>query len=181
MGVQWKMLENLSGPYPPFGWGALDPFHGLVVYRLLDADVLAGEIAQMEELVIRSYRRLQVTQDLDLGMILWFSHFFPQEPWAVVLRHRALQTLDSSWIDPPGYFCREPSLPHIKFAFTNYGISIGLQAVKAYDIRVDRLNDFFEQYRSGDEYDRNSITHVMACCSWFPGKLLANVDASLFV
>jgi hypothetical protein len=57
-------------------------------------------------------------------------------------------------------------------AFTNYGVSLGLQAVQAHLDRVDRLNAFFETYRSGDEYDREAITHVMACTSHFPGLLL---------
>ena len=38
--------------------------------------------------------------------------------------------------------------------------------------RVVKLNDFFESYRSGDEYDREAITHVMACSSHFPGYLM---------
>jgi hypothetical protein len=38
--------------------------------------------------------------------------------------------------------------------------------------RVRRLNLFFDAYRSGDEYDRQAITHVMACSSHFPGYLL---------
>jgi hypothetical protein len=171
-GVQWKMLEDLSGPYPPYGLGALDPFQGLVVYRLLDANALTGEIAEMRQLVEQSYPRLHVTQDLGLGMLLWMAHFFPDEPWAATLRERSLATLDAMWIDPPGYFCREPATPRTKFAFTNYGVSIGLQAVGAMTQRVERLNRFFETYRSGDEYDTNSITHVMACCSWLPGRLL---------
>ena len=29
-----------------------------------------------------------------------------------------------------------------------------------------------ETYRSGDEYDREAITHVMACTSHDPGELL---------
>ncbi|MEX2286402.1 MAG: hypothetical protein WD648_04880 [Planctomycetaceae bacterium] len=178
VGVRWKMLEDLSGPFPPYGLGALDSFHGLVVYRLLDAQALAAEIADLDELVQESYRRLDVTQDLGLGMLLWMSHFFAREPWAVAIRERSLRTLDSMWIDPPGYFCREPSSPHVKFAFTNYGVSIGLQAVGAHPARVERLNRFFETYRSGDEYDSNAITHVMACCSWFPGKLLMNRTAT---
>ncbi len=33
IGVVWKMREDLSGPYPGYGFGALDPFHGYVVYR----------------------------------------------------------------------------------------------------------------------------------------------------
>lgn len=173
VGVQWKMLEDLSGPYPGFGLGALDAFHGMVVYRLLDADALAVEIAEMSQLVEKSYPRLHVTQDLGLGMLLWMSHFFPGEPWAIAIRQRSLATLDSMWIDPPGYFCREPSVPHVKFAFTNYGVSIGLQAVGARPDRVERLNRYFQTYRSGDEYDSNAITHVMGCCSRFPGGLLS--------
>jgi hypothetical protein len=173
VGVQWKMLEDLSGPYRPYGLGSLDAFHGLVVYRLLDADALVDEISQMQELVEQSYPRLHVTQDLGLGMLLWMSHFFPREPWAMSMRQRSLASLDSMWIDPPGYFRREPSLPHVKFAFTNYGVSVGLQAVDTQQERVTRLNRFFETYRSSDEYDSNSITHVMSCNSHFPGGLLA--------
>ena len=173
-GVIWKMREDLAGPYPGYGLGALDAFHGLVVYRLLDATELVNEIAEMEDLAEQSYGALDVTQDLGLGMLLWMSHFFPNEPWAMSLRRRSLKTLESMWIDPPGYYCREPSLPKVKFAFTNYGLSVGLQAVGTQLHRVKRLNDFFESYRSGDEYDRNAITHVMACSSWFPGELIAN-------
>jgi hypothetical protein len=173
VGVQWKMLEDLSGPYPPYGLGALDPFHGFVVYRLLDCQGLIREIDEMRGLVEQSYPPLNVTQDLGLGMLLWMSHFFPDEPWAVTLCHRSLAMLDRMWVDPPGYFCREPSLPHVKFAFTNFGVSIGLQAVNEGADHVNRLNGFFENYRSGDEYDRNAITHVMACASHFPGELLA--------
>lgn len=172
LGVHWKMLEDLSGPYPGFGLGALDAFHGMVVYRLLDADALASEINQMHELVERTYPRLHVTQDLGLGMLLWMSHFFPKETWAKTIRVRSLATLDSMWIDPPGYYCREPCASHVKFAFTNYGVSVGLQAVGANADHVGQLNRFFQTYSSGDEYDRNSITHVMGCCSWFPGELL---------
>lgn len=35
-GVWWKMREDLSGPDPHFGYGALDAFDGYVSYRLLD-------------------------------------------------------------------------------------------------------------------------------------------------
>ncbi len=71
-----------------------------------------------------------------------------------------------------GYFCRHPGLPEVKFAFTNYGISLGLQAVGAHPERVRRLNEFFRTYLSGDEYDREAITHVMACTSHFPGEFI---------
>jgi hypothetical protein len=177
VGVIWKMREDLSGPYPGFGLGALDPFHGYVVYRLLDEDELADEIRDMEALVRQLYRDLDVTQDLGLGMILWMSHFFPGATWARTLRERSLATLDRMWVDPPGYFCREPGLRAVRFAFTNHGVSVGLQAVGAYLERVRALQRYFSTYRSNDEYDRNAITHVMACSSLFPGKLIRRSDA----
>jgi hypothetical protein len=70
VGVRWKMLEDLSAPYPGFGFGALDAFHGLVVYRLLAPEDLRREIEQMHNLVEPSYRQLHITQDLGLGMLL---------------------------------------------------------------------------------------------------------------
>jgi hypothetical protein len=170
-GVIWKMREDLSNIYPGFGLGALDAFHGYVVYRLLAPDELSREIADMRELVEQSYGQLVITQDLGLGMMLWMAHFFPAEEWAVVQRRRGLRILDEMWVDPPGYFCREHGVRDVKFAFTNYGVSIGLQAVGAWPDRVTRLNTFFAGYRSGDEYDRNAITHVMGCASHFPGGL----------
>jgi hypothetical protein len=171
-GVIWKMKEDLSGPYPGYGLGALDPFHGYVVYRLLDPEALADEIEDMRTLVEASWAELTITQDLGLGMMLWMTHFFPDEPWATAHRRRSLDILERMWIDPPGFFCREPRLPGLKFAFTNYGVSVGLQAVGEHPQRVERLNAFFERYRSGDHYDVDAITHVMACASWFPGDLL---------
>lgn len=170
-GVIWKMKEDLSAPYPGFGLGALDAFDGYVAYRALGETELASEIADMRRLIDASAPRLTITQDLGLGMMLWMSHFFPDEGWAALQRRRALAMLEAMW-QPEGYFCREPDLPQTKFAFTNYGVSIGLQAVKAMPQRVNRLNGYFEGYRSGDEYDRAAITHVMACCSHFPGRLL---------
>ncbi len=172
VGVVWKMREDLSGPYPGYGLGLLDPFHGYVVYRLLAPEALAGEIREMRELVEQTYPSTYVDQDLGLGMMLWFSHFFPSEPWAATQRQRSLATLEGMWIEPPGYFCRHPGLPEVKFAFTNYGVSLGLQAVGAWPERVRRLNEFFSSYRSGDDYDREAITHVMACTSWFPGEFI---------
>jgi len=38
--------------------------------------------------------------------------------------------------------------------------------------RVGRPNAFFEDWRSGDEYDREAITWVMACTSHFPGAFI---------
>jgi len=170
-GVVWKMKEDLSGPYPGFGFGALDAFDGYVSYRMLDEKTLSREIADMRKLVDQSAPGLVITQDLGLGMMLWMTQFFPEERWAQLQRKRCLVMLDHMW-QQDGYFCREPALLRTKFAFTNYGVSIGLQAVGAMPERVERLNDFFESYRSGDEYDRAAITHVMACSSHFPGYMI---------
>jgi hypothetical protein len=170
-GVIWKMKEDLSGPYPGYGLGALDAFDGYVSYRMLDEKTLSREIADMRKLIDQSAPRLVITQDLGLGMMLWMTQFFPEEHRAQLQRKHCLVMLDHMW-QQDGYFCREPDHPHTKFAFTNYGASIDLQAVGAMPERVEGLNDFFESYRSGDEYDRAAITHVMACSSHFPGYMI---------
>jgi hypothetical protein len=165
------MQEDLSGPYPGYGLGALDAFDGYTSYTLLDAKALEPEIAQMRALMDRQVTSLVITQELGLGMMLWMTHFFPDEGWARLQRDRCLAVLDRMWISE-GYFCREPTLRRVKFAFTNYGVSVGLQAAGAMAERVERLNRFFDSYRSGDEYDTAAITHVMACNSHFPGALI---------
>jgi hypothetical protein len=170
-GVIWKMKEDLSGPYPGYGFGALDAFDGYVSYQLLDEQALAGEAAEMRGIIDRTAGDLVITQDLGLGMMLWMTHFFPEEWWAELQKRRSLAVLDRMWVEE-GYFAREPNFPEMRFAFTNYGVSVGLQAVGAMQDRVLRLNSYFETYRSGDEYDRAAITHVMACSSHFPGLLL---------
>lgn len=177
VGVIWKMREDLSGPYPGYGVGALDPFHALVVYRLLDPPALSREIAEVERLVEQSHKELTITQDLGLGMMLWFTHFFPEEPWARMQRARSLWVLDQLWVQEAGYFCRAPGATATKFAFTNYGVSIGLQAVQAYPERVAGVHHYFRTYRSMDEYETDAITHVMACAAHFPGRLLMHRSA----
>jgi hypothetical protein len=107
-------------------------------------------------------------------MMLWLACFFPQENWAKVQTRRAIAALDRLWIDPPGFFGRATHARLIRIAFANYGVALGLQAVDRWPERVDRLNDYFERYRSGDEYDREAITHVMACTAHLPGRFLAN-------
>jgi hypothetical protein len=171
-GVWWKMAEDLSAPYPGYGLGALDAFEGYVVYRLLDPDELGAEIEQMKEIVETTWRDLVITQDLGLGMMLWMTSFAGGEDWARAQRERGLAVLDRMWIDPPGYFCRQPGYRDVKFAFTNYGVSLGLQAAGVWEDRVRRLNAFFDTYRSGDEYDTEAITHVMGCTSHLPGDFL---------
>jgi hypothetical protein len=52
-GVLWKMTEDLRGPYPGYGFGALDAFDGYVSYRMLDETELAPEIGEMRQLIER--------------------------------------------------------------------------------------------------------------------------------
>jgi hypothetical protein len=170
-GIVWKMQEDLSGPYAGTGLGALDAFDGYVSYRMLDENALSSEIADMRALIDTHNPDLVITQDLGLGMMLWLSHFFPSEDWAIIQKQRCLEMLDSMW-QSEGYVCREPYLPNTKFAFTNYGVSVGLQAIGHSRARVRTLNGYFETYRAGDEYDYAAITHVMACSSHFPGCLI---------
>lgn len=171
-GVIWKMREDLSGPYPGYGFGAMDAWDGYVSYRMLDDEALAPEIADLRALIERDWRELAIEQDLGLGMMLWLAHWFPGEPWAKSQTARALQTLDGMWVEPPGYFCRAPWLRDTRFAFTNFGVSLGLQGADVWPERVQRINTYFENWRSGDEYDREAITWVMACTSHLSGAFV---------
>lgn len=172
-GVIWKMEEDLSAPYPGYGLGSMDAFDGYVSYRLLAEGELAPEIAEMRTIMDSQYRKLDIDQDLGLGMMLWLAHFFPGEEWAKAQRERSLAALDFLWTDPPGYFGRASYARQVRIAFANYGVSIGLQSQQVWPERVRALNGYFESYRSGDEYDREAITWVMACCSHFPGAFVS--------
>jgi hypothetical protein len=159
----------------------MDAFDGYVSYRLLSEAELEPEIAQMREIIDIQYRSLRIDQDLGLGMMLWLAHFFPREDWAVVQREQSIAALDSLWTDPPGYFGRASYARDVRIAFANYGVSVGLQSQDMWPERVRALNDYFENYRSGDEYDREAITWVMACCAHLPGAFVskrANAEAA---
>jgi len=84
VGVISKMQEDLSGPSPGFGLGAMDAFDGYVSYRLLDEDALAVEISDMKALIKAQYRNREIDQDLGLGMMLLLALVFPQDDWARV-------------------------------------------------------------------------------------------------
>ena len=171
-GVIWKMQEDLSAPYPGYGLGSMDAYDGYVAYKLLAPEALETEIREMQQLIAATHASLHIDQDLGLGMMLWLCHFFPDEPWARIQGKRSLQHLQQLWVEPPGYFCRQTGWHEMKFAFTNYGIALGLQAVDQWPQRVHALNTFFDSYHSGDGYDREAITHVMACTAHFPGLFL---------
>jgi hypothetical protein len=177
-GVIWKMQEDLSAPYPGYGLGSMDAYDGYVAYKLLAPEELAGEIREMEQLIAATHASLVIDQDLGLGMMLWLCHFFPAERWAILQKDRSLRHLGHLWVEPPGYFCRQTGWHEMKFAFTNYGVALGLEAVGKWPQRVEALNAYFDAYRSGDEYDREAITHVMACTAHFPGLFLRGFDAN---
>jgi hypothetical protein len=106
-GVIWKMEEDLSGPYPGYGLGAMDAFDGYVSYRLLSETDLASEIAELRTIMERQCKTLHIDQDLGLGMMLWLAHFFPDEDWAVTQRELCIGALDRLWVDPPGFRPRQ--------------------------------------------------------------------------
>jgi hypothetical protein len=172
MGVIWKMREDLGGPYPGYGLGAMDAFDGYVSYCLLAEAELGSEIADMRELIEAQYRDLAIDQDLGLGMMLWLAHFCPDEAWAEVHTERSMAALDRLWTQPPGFFARSSRERETRIAFANYGVALGLHAAGAWPERIAAVNAYFETYRSGDEYDREAITHVMACTAHLPGAFL---------
>lgn len=177
-GIWWKMREDLSGPEDGFGLGGLDPYQALAVYRTIDNGTgeLAAEIAEVAALVELSWRSLVVHQDLGLGMMLWSAARCPDDDWTVEHRRRSLGVLDAMWVEPApeggGYVCREPGHRSVRFAFTNYGVAVGLQAVGEWPDRVDRILRCFDRYRPGDDYDREAITHVMGCVARLPGAFV---------
>jgi hypothetical protein len=175
-GVIWRMTEDLCAPYSGYGLGAMDAFDGYVSYRLLDEIALAPEIGEMKAIIGQQYRTLDIDQDLGLGTMLWLAHFFPDEVWAQVQIAKSIETLDLLWTWPPGFFARASYAPHVKIAFANYGVSLGLQAAGLWPERVERLNRHFETWRSGDEYDREAITWVMACSAHLPTAFLNDGD-----
>src|SRR3546814_12999221 len=116
----------------------------------------------MRGLIDAQYAALDIDQDLALGMMLWLAHFFPDEDWAKVQTKRARDALEALWIDPPGYFGRSRRQRHVRIAFANYGVSLGLQAAHFWPERAARPNAYFEAYPPGAEYDTDPIPTAMA-------------------
>jgi len=172
LGVIWKMKEDLSGPYPGYGLGGLDYYSGYVMYKLIDQVALSSEINDMYGLIQKDYKKFSCSQDLGLGDTLWHTSFFPEEEWAKSVTKTCVKTLDSMW-NKKGYFMRDIIYERdIILAFGNFGVSVGIQSHHLWPDRVDKLNNFFETFRSNDKYDYEAITHVMQCSSYFPGLFL---------
>jgi len=187
-GIWWKIYADGSGPEPGRGFGGLDHYKLYVMYRLLDPGrtVLGSEIADVEELVMKDYRRFDCSQDLGLGMILWAAHFFPEEAWARTVAARCLDRLEEMWVDKGahgGYFARAPWARNVLVVFANCGVGMGLQAALstslvppgqagAWHARIARMHSYLEKHvGDDDEYAEKAITWVMLCNSRFPGWL----------
>jgi hypothetical protein len=174
-GIVARMQEDLSGPFPGSGPGLLEVFLGLAVYREIGQDSLQAEIEEMEAMVQATHRSLTPDHGVDLGLLLWITHFFPREPWALGLRERALADLDGRWIDPPGYFRRNLPEPWVgrpranRLAICNLTASIGLQSQGVWTHRVERLHRyFFQEYRWEVDMD-DALAPLLACTSLRPG------------
>lgn len=66
------------------GEGNLDPVNGLVTYRILqqtcgDSSVLQDEIHDYQRIVNQKWKAFTSSDTLDLGMILWAAHWYPDQ------------------------------------------------------------------------------------------------------
>jgi len=107
---------------------------------MLDEKAPSHEIEDMPKRIDHSAPGLVITQDLGLSMMLWMTQFFLEEDGAHLQRKRCLTVLDHRC--EAGYFCREPDFLDPKFAFINYGVSIGLGAVSARSTRASNTGVF---------------------------------------
>ena len=177
-GIIPRMEEDLSRPFTGSGPGLLEVFMGLAVYRQVGADSLRPEIEELEAMVRKTYDSLAPDHGVDLGLLLWVTHFCTEEPWALALRERALAALDGRWVDPPGYFRRNLPEPwdgpvrSNRLALTNLSASIGLQAQRVWSHRVDRLHRYFlHEYRWEADMD-DALAPILTCVSLRPGLFL---------
>lgn len=179
-GIISRMEEDLSRPFAGSEAGLLEVFLGLAVYRQVGKDALRPEIEELEGMVLRTYQSLAPDHGVDLGLLLWLTHFFPREGWALALRERTLTALDARWVDPPGYFRRNLPEPWIgpvrsnRLVITNCSASIGLQAQGVWAHRVERLHRYFlEDYRWETDMD-DALAPILTCLSLRPGLFLSD-------
>lgn len=180
VGIVLRMKEDLSGPASDSGVGLLEVFMGLAVYRQLDGDSLRPETEELEAMVQQTYRSLAPEHGVDLGLLMWITHFFPEEAWALELRERALAGLDARWVDPPGYFRRNLPEPWVgpvrsnRLALTNLSASIGLQAHGLWAERVKRLHRYFlDEYKWEVDMD-DALAPILTCISLRPGLFFSD-------
>lgn len=177
-GIISRMEEDLSRPFPGSGAGKLEVFLGLAVYRQVGSKALRPEIDELQEMVLPTCQSLAPDNGVDLGLLLWITHFSPDEPLSLLLRERALSALDSRWVDPPGYFRRglaEPWNAPVRsnqLAITNLSASIGLQAQGVWTDRVQRLHQYFQDHYPWEDDHQDPLAAILTCVSKHPGLLL---------
>ncbi len=97
----------------------------------------------MKTIVERTYQDLVIDQDLGLGMTLWMTHFFLKSVGTRSEREESGDTrldVDRS----AGLFLPRTGSVFDQISYTNFGVSVGLQAVKEWPDRVARVNRFSE-------------------------------------
>ncbi len=177
-GVFSRMTEDLRRPDPEAVQGTLEVFMGLAVYRQLDADALHLEIRELEAMLGDTCRSMAPNHDVDLGLLLWIAHFFSGESWALMLREELLGALDRRWVDPPGYFRRDLSLPWggppraNRLAISNLTTAIGLQAQGVWSHRVERIHRYFTSTYPWELSPEDPLAPVLLCVALNPGLLL---------
>ncbi len=178
VGIIARMDEELKRPFPDSGPGKLEVFLALAVYRQVGLEALRPEIDELEGLVQETYQALAPDHGVDLGLLLWITHFFPAEPWSLLLRERALAALDARWVDPPGYFRRNLPEPWSgpvranRLAITNLTAAIGLQAQGVWVHRVQRIHHHFLDHYPWEAHPRDALAPILTCVSLHPGLLL---------
>lgn len=179
-GIIVRMEEDLSRPFAASEPGLLEVFLGLAVYRQVGREALRPEIEELEGMVEKTYHSLAPDHGVDLGLLLWITHFFREESWAMEIRERALSALDARWIDPPGYFRRNLPEPwngpvrSNRLALSNFSASIGLQAQRVWSHRVDRLHKYFLNDYPWETDMNDALAPILTCISLNPGLFLSD-------
>jgi hypothetical protein len=169
----WKMSVDLQH-VAVSSEGNLDPFDGLVTYRLLqhyseDKSVLQNEIADMQHFVERKLPTFATSDELDSGEALWLAEWFRDEQWAATLHQVALESIDQLFQSgrleyPPAY----------RLLFREMGTVLGLKVAvlqrpeerDQWTERVEKLLSFW----SDKVFDRDTdISPLMYASALLPG------------
>lgn len=98
---------------------------------------------------------------LDLGEALWLAHWFPDEPWAQLVRRRSLIALEQLWAE--GDFT-DP-LRRRRLAFREFGTTIGVQATPSaeeqWGPRVRGIHREWQQHLTMRDNDITPVRHLL--------------------